>query len=217
MNRKEFQSLIDEHLTGTWGEKSYPPVILSRLWAMVQHVSAGDLKAALDAVMLTSTRAPNLGQIKGALLPALQRAWEDIKAAKIKTLPDCLYCAKTGWMFVIPFEDPCAEGVFLCSKCEAAKVRGMTTSRGAMWWEDGYEHKFFVRKHRSDAWLEANELQQVGFAKLRKQTPAQKIREAKDDLLSGKIKPAEALAVVEEIKASMADEIPTPNDEEIPW
>lgn len=168
MNRTEFQALVDEHLTGAWGDRAFPPVVIARLWALVSVVSAGDFKGALDNVLLTSTRAPNLGQIKAALLPCLQRAWDDQRAARIKSLPDCVWCSKGGWVFVIPFEDPTAEGAFVCTKCEAAKVRGITTSRGAQCWEDRFEKKFFVRRFTTDAAIEAMQLQDVGYQRLRK-------------------------------------------------
>ncbi len=173
MTPNEFNALTGDLLIDPWGDKSYPKPVLSRLWRMVKDIGPGEFRQAMDAVMMTSTRPPTLGQIRGALMPAINRAAEERKRTLVAQLGahTCQLCAGTGWVFVIPYDHPMTEGAFVCTKCESAKVRGINNGRGAEYWSDELEPGYFVRRHTREstrAWLAMQEELSEDVQKLRR-------------------------------------------------
>lgn len=170
MNRNEYQNAVSDNLTGTWGEKSYGLPQLNKLWTMVQHISVQEFRYALDQLSLSCNRAPSLGQVRGACLPAIQKAAEEQSKKRIEAMGAdgriCALCDNGGYVYVIPFDNPCAEGVFLCP-CEASRVRGFVPNRGSSYWRPELADKYFVRKFTGPSWLEAQKLQNAAFEKLK--------------------------------------------------
>ncbi len=153
MTPTEFKDTVREMLTEPWGEKSYPPPVTDRLWRMVRTVNVGEFRAALDTLMMTSVRAPNLGQIRGACIPAINRAIEEARREKISSLGahTCQHCAGTGWVVTIPFDNPLGDRAFICTKCESAKIRGIRPGRGAEYWRDEFAHGHFIRRATTES------------------------------------------------------------------
>lgn len=159
MTGTEFYAIVRDMLTEPWGEKNYPKPVLERLWRMVKDVTPGEFRQALDSLMMTSTRAPTLGQVAGSCRPAINRAADDRRREAVTKLGahTCELCGGSGWVTVIPFDQPLAEGSFICTLCESAKIRGIGPSRGAVYWEDEFANKYFVRRFTTASALEAHE------------------------------------------------------------
>lgn len=213
MTPSEFQRATKELLQDTWGEKAYLPGVIQKLWGIVGGISVQEFKIGLEQLSLTCSRAPALGQIRGACLPAIQKAAQTQTEAKIRRMEEsgllCPLCNNGGYVWVIPYDNPCAEGVFLCT-CEAAKVRGFLPNHGLSYWDPALEHGFYVRRFTGPSWLEAEKLQRDAFAKLhggkapvhqkektRLQTQKAELTKIKAQLEAGEITGTEALALVE--------------------
>ncbi len=157
MNNQEFAALTRDMLIDAWGEKSYSQPMLGRLWRMVKDLPAGEFRSAVDQLSLTCHRAPSLGQIRAACLPAINRALEERKRQLTAELGahTCVTCGGSGWVHAIPYDALHLEFAFICNKCESANVRGITTGRGASFWSDELETQYFVRRFTAKAAHEA--------------------------------------------------------------
>jgi hypothetical protein len=74
----------------------------------------------------------------------------------------CDWCFGTGWVLVIPFDDPMSEGSFACSKCRAPSVLGIQAGSGnkeCRYWNDDLANKFFVVRFTQESLLEKMRLQ----------------------------------------------------------
>lgn len=221
MTPHEFNKATRELLADVWGEKAYPPAMIQKLWQIVGGITVQEFKLGLETLSMTVNRAPALGQIRGACLPAIMKASQKATELRIKQLEAtgmiCPLCDNGGYVWVIPFDDPTAEGVFLCN-CEASRVRGFLPNHGMTYWHPDLEHKYFVRRFTGPGWLAAQKIQDEGFAKLRegtkpnKKEPNAKLRDLRRQLLSVRAKlltkqitSAEALALVEQVRREIRE------------
>lgn len=164
MNHSEFASITRELLLDAWGEKFYPQAQLAALFRMIGGISGAEYRQGLEAVSITTARAPSLAQIKAACLPAIQRGFQSRREEQLKQLPGCDWCAGTGWITALKRADPTFDFAFLCSKCRAAELRGFTCSHGSRWWKDDDEEHFIPRLHRSEVAQACARIQVEAFA-----------------------------------------------------
>lgn len=193
MTPAEFQAAVRDMLTDPWGDKAYPKVALDRLWRMVHMVAVGEFRSALDGLLVTCIKAPSLGQIRGACVPAINRGLEELRAAKLKNLPDCRLCGKTGWVVAIPFDDVLVDVAFIC-RCEAAQVRGLRPTRGARLWSEEFCYGHFVREATTESVRQYADIMEKHYANVRelrrdkaakRVLPASDLQEFAHELLQG--------------------------------
>lgn len=165
MNRGDFLAAVNELLIDDWGEKHFTQRVVTKLWVMVQVISAGEFRHALEQLTLTCHKAPTLAQIRAACHPALLRARDHARSEALKVLPPCRLCDTTGWVSALSREDPTKEFSFICP-CPASRVRGFTESKGATYWRHELEERFAVRETTSSSIEQTLALQKRSFAKM---------------------------------------------------
>lgn len=179
MNQTEFHQAVRELLIDTWGEKAYPQAHVARLWRIVKGISVGELRQAVDDLGMTCIKAPSLGQIRGACMPFIRAASVRVKDERIAALGQgdsrCQWCAATGLINAIPFDDPTTDVAFICPYCRAASVRGFKPQRGLREWGDDAALAYFPRKHTADAANEHARLQREAIAAVAKKTGATRL------------------------------------------
>lgn len=163
MIESEFNRIVSEQLHDSWGLKAYPPAVVNKLWRMVREINAGDFRSALDTLSMTVTRAPALGQIRAACMPAIARGLEDKRREQVKKLDaaGCTMCGGSGWVAAVLRNDPMIEFAFICN-CPASSAHGITTSRGARYWAPEFEEsgEYVVRRHTLAAAKEIRSLEE---------------------------------------------------------
>lgn len=165
----EFMRIVDERLIESWGKGAYPEQNVMLLWRYVRDITTTEFETALDDLAMTVTRAPPIGQVRGACLPAIRRAIEVKKREMVRKASEgstCLYCGGHGWIYALSYDNPLAEFAFLCSYCPAPSLLNFTTSHGARAWTADDAHGFFLRRYDERSHLEAEALQREASDKL---------------------------------------------------
>lgn len=180
MNGPEFSALTTDCLTDQWG--SYPPAAIQKLWLMCQHLSVGDVRWALDQLAMTCFKAPTLGQIRGALLPMIQRANVERRKARLAQLRMCPDCRNGGWVYAMRHDNH-EEYAFLCN-CSAPGVLGLTQSRGAQRWSIDFENEYCVRRFTPEEFRDLNDIQRAKIKPKNLLSEAEAAARVKADLAS---------------------------------
>ncbi len=151
MKHEDFLTVVQDCLTDTWGSRHYPAAQTNRLWSIVRDLTASEFRYAVESLNLSAVRAPTLGQVRTALLPALSRIAEDKRREKMAALEKqgpCRYCAHSGYVNAYKEDAPLAEYSFICRACPAATIMGFQENRGMRAWDaamvdQGWRVRFF--------------------------------------------------------------------------
>lgn len=149
MTRDEFNDIVQEFLVQAWGQKNYSGPQLQLLGNVVRELPASELRQAIEAVSMTSTRAPSLAQIRAALSPSLARLASDRRKARLDELSKvrrCLECEHTGFITAHKPEAPLIEYSFICGSCDAASIIGLREGRGLHKWSSEKSQGFVARR-----------------------------------------------------------------------
>lgn len=170
MTLDEYSTVCEEFLDGGF----YPDLVLRKLWDYVRCITAAELRAVLEHLLLSTTRSPSAAQIRAACGPAIHRALEDSRRRELKSAGfQCRLCGGSGWVTAYRVGQPLYEFAFVCS-CPAADARGITGSRGAQSWRDASADESLVPRTMDDAgavgWREATEDWQDAMKTLVKRT-----------------------------------------------
>lgn len=137
MRNEEYNQIVQDYLSDTWGARCYPAAQITRLWTIVRDLSSSEFRYAVEQLNLSAVRAPTLGQIRTSLLPAIDRIAKDKRKEKLTELGKkgpCRYCAHTGYVNAYRPETPLQEFSFLCPNCPAASLLGFKENRGMRLW-----------------------------------------------------------------------------------
>lgn len=184
MTLDEFRAISRELLSDTWGEKHYGTGVMSKLWAMVRPINAGEYRHALDELSLTVTRAPTLGQIRTACLPALRKAQEHERGRQLATLQTaeapCKRCGNSGLIRALLRSDPTLEFSFVCPYCPAAATRGF---RRIPVWTDELRETYAPVGATTEGFMAAADAMRQAFGA--EAAKNRKTKEAVSDVLAG--------------------------------
>lgn len=157
MTSQEFADITQSCIVDQWG--SMTQAMLQKLWLMCRELTAGEVRSALDAMALTHHKMPMLGQMRSALLPALQRGATERRRARLETLPKCELCLNSGWIQAVQIDNPISEFAFLCN-CAAVGILGLQESRGAIRWNTSHEEKYYRRTYSGSEMIDLGEARQ---------------------------------------------------------
>jgi hypothetical protein len=153
----EFNTVADEHLLGVWGERFYPPAVMSRLFRLVDRLNAEQFVSALQRLMVESQRAPTIAQIYSACSSALVAKRERTRRSRLETAGDCPYCGKSGLVEALLNENPCAVVSFRCPFCASAETLSLSAS--LLLWSSDLREKYTPVSLKPESYRAARNLQ----------------------------------------------------------
>lgn len=157
MTPVQYQQITEELLVEPWGQTYYPIGQLNRLWQIVQDVSDVEFRTLLEGVLMVSPKAPSLGQIQTACMPALARAKQATRQRKLAEARDagriCQYCGGSGTINAALRSEPTYEFAFRCNECQSADIMGISRNTFPTWGPH-LEDKYALLRLTKDGYLQ---------------------------------------------------------------
>jgi hypothetical protein len=119
-------------IANDWGYTSFASAAFSsKLWKYAKELDQYEFKDAIERLLETSYRQPNIGQIRSSLTPAMNRAWARNKQKRVENLRSrgqaCKLCDLTGRVVAREIETG-YEYAFICTACDVAKIERLSFS-----------------------------------------------------------------------------------------